>query len=331
MLLAAALALPAEAASGCDPNCEALWARFTGMSVTAMDTGSPVSASWRLQFDHERYDVRIDADYPAPGGRQRGTILLVGGRALLSRGLDLPRGMEVNAVDAPVMAMKLVIVVLAHAVPVAPETIGKERAIRLREEKVGLRFSTPTAAGVLLPPWTVEGKLGKAANGDIVYDLHVAGGTADGYARKGPPIDTRFTGRFSNVRTPILDDTMALASWTVYGTYDTEMRTIGDVRAATEHTVNRGAPDASKNFTGIWKQDCAQEAGLQIKPIGNDGMYSVSYCGPSGCWEPGTFRPNTFITGDAHYKVTSEMEMQIEEPKGFVTYQKCSSDPEPAQ
>ena len=331
LLLAAALALPAQAARDCDPNCDMLWAKYTSISVTTMDSGSPASASWRVQFDHARHDIKIDADFPTPSGRSRGTIVLVGGRVLLSRGVQLPPGQEIDALDAPILAIQLIIGVLGRAVPVAPEAIGKERAFRMREERAGVRFATPSAAAYLIAPWIAEGKVGKDANGGILFDLSVAGATLEPSGRKGPMIDSRFTGRFSDVRGPILDDTMPLESWTVYGTHAIEMRTIADARSTIDLAVRPGAPDPSKNFTGMWKRDCAQDVGLQIKPYGDQGMYSVSYCNRGVCWEPGTFRPNTFISGDVHYKVVSDVEMQMEEQGGFVTYQKCSSSPEPAQ
>ena len=94
--------------------------------------------------------------------------------------------------------------------------------------------------------------------------------------------------------------------------------------------TNPGVRDPSRNFTGLWKPGCGDEAALQIKPVGDAGMYSVSLCTTSGCFEPGTYRPNSFINGDPHYKVVSDMEIQVEGPNGFVTYQKCSSNPEPA-
>ena len=331
LLLAAALALPAEAARDCEPNCDMLWAKYTSISVSTTDSGSSAAASWRVQFDHARHDIKIDADFPMPSGRSRGTIVLVGGRVLLSRGMQLPPGQEIDVLDAPILAIQLITAVLGRAVPVAPEAIGKERAFRTREEKVGIRFATPSAAAYLIAPWTAEGKVSKDGNGGILFELHVAGATQEPSGRKGPVIDSRFTGRFSDVPAPILDDTMPLESWTVYGTHAIEMRTIADARSAIELAVRPGAPDASKNFTGMWKRDCAQEAGLQIKRYGDQGMYSVSYCSRDACWEPGTFRPNTFISGDVHYKVVSDVEMQMEEPGGFVTYQKCSSSPEPAQ
>ena len=202
LLLAAALALPAEAARDCEPNCDMLWAKYTSISVTTMDSGSSAAASWRAQFDHARHDIKIDADFPMPSGRSRGTIVLVGGRVLLSRGMQLPPGQEIDVLDAPILAIQLITAVLGRAVPVAPEAIGKERAFRTREEKVGIRFATPSAAAYLIAPWTAEGKVSKDGNGGILFELHVAGATQEPSGRKGPVIDSRFTGRFSDVPAP---------------------------------------------------------------------------------------------------------------------------------
>jgi hypothetical protein len=117
----------------------------------------------------------------------------------------------------------------------------------------------------------------------------------------------------------------------VYAPGARELKTVAAVREVLDASLNPGAPDKTKNFTGLWKQDCILGVGLQIKPAGNEGMYSVSYCGQGGCFEPGTYRPNTFITGDRHYKVVSDMEIQVEGTGGtFVTYQKCSTNPEPS-
>lgn len=320
---------PAFAARDCDPNCDAAWAKYSAITVNAIDAGSPVSASWRLYFDHERRDIRIEADFPGPSGRMRGTIALIGGRVLMSRGLELPRGGEINAVDTPIMAIKLITAVLGRAVDVSPEALRGEKPVKHRETSVGIRFATPTAEAYLAAPWTAEGTVGKVANGDVRYDVRIAGPTRDPYGRPGAPIDSRFIGRFSVAPTPVLDDAMPLAGWTMYSPRAGEMKTVGEVRAALAQASNPGVRDPSRNFTGLWKQGCADEAALQIKPAGDQGMYSVSYCSSSGCFEPGTYRPNTFITGDAHYKVVNDNEIQVEGPNGFVSYQKCSTNPEP--
>jgi hypothetical protein len=82
------------------------------------------------------------------------------------------------------------------------------------------------------------------------------------------------------------------------------------------------------DYTGIWKGDCSDYYGIQIKPAGNQ-LYSVSFCGLNGCFEPGKWTPNTRIEGDPKYKVISPTELGIKcaDGGGYFTYQKCTSDP----
>jgi hypothetical protein len=82
------------------------------------------------------------------------------------------------------------------------------------------------------------------------------------------------------------------------------------------------------DYTGIWKGDCSDYYGIQIKPAGNQ-LYSVSFCGLDGCFEPGKWTPNTRIEGDPKYKVISPTQIGIKRTDGggYFTYQKCTSDP----
>jgi len=75
-------------------------------------------------------------------------------------------------------------------------------------------------------------------------------------------------------------------------------------------------------YTGFWKGQCSDGFGVQIKPV--DGqLYSVSFCGPGGCFEPGTWAPNTTLVGDPAYEIVSPTELRIK----HTTYNKCNRDP----
>ena len=53
-------------------------------------------------------------------------------------------------------------------------------------------------------------------------------------------------------------------------------------------------------------------------------MYSVSFCGPGGCFEPGTYRPNTPIVGDPEYQVIDSNTLGISRKDGtFQQYSRC--------
>jgi Zn-dependent protease with chaperone function len=81
------------------------------------------------------------------------------------------------------------------------------------------------------------------------------------------------------------------------------------------------------DFTGLWKEDCEQLYGLQFKPLEKQRVYSVSLCGPAGCLDPGTYRPNTTVQGDAAYDVLHAEEILIKQPRGDSTsYVKCASE-----
>jgi hypothetical protein len=82
------------------------------------------------------------------------------------------------------------------------------------------------------------------------------------------------------------------------------------------------------DYSGFWKGDCTNNFGIQIKPTGNE-LYSVSFCGPGGCSEPGEWTPNTRIEGDPKYKIISPGEVGIKrnDNSDFFIYRKCTNDP----
>jgi len=88
-----------------------------------------------------------------------------------------------------------------------------------------------------------------------------------------------------------------------------------------EKTANR---TADHPLAGFWKKDgCADNFGLAIAPAG-DKLYSVSFCGPNGCFTPGTYRPNTTIVGDSSYKVADENNIEVRGSSGFSKYNRCA-------
>lgn len=82
------------------------------------------------------------------------------------------------------------------------------------------------------------------------------------------------------------------------------------------------------DYTGFWKRKCSDGFGVQIK-LAENQLYSVSFCGPGGCFEPGKWTPNTRIEGDPKYKVNSPTELGIKRSDSdeYFMYVKCESDP----
>jgi hypothetical protein len=87
-----------------------------------------------------------------------------------------------------------------------------------------------------------------------------------------------------------------------------------------------GCADEAR-FTGIWKVSCDDYWGVQIRPAGA-GLYSVTFCGLSGCLPPGTWMPDTRVEGDPLYEIESATRIRIKrQDPGYFTYTRCSTDP----
>ena len=84
-------------------------------------------------------------------------------------------------------------------------------------------------------------------------------------------------------------------------------------------------PSDDYPLAGFWKEQGANTWGLAIAPF-KDGLYSISFCGPGGCFEPGTYRPNSKIYGDKKYRVISVNTIELSRRNGQVgTYYRFKS------
>jgi hypothetical protein len=89
-----------------------------------------------------------------------------------------------------------------------------------------------------------------------------------------------------------------------------------------------GTAKRQPDFTGFWKTRCSNAFGVQIKKqTGN--LFSVSFCGPGGCFDPGAWIPNTPIAGDPQYHIYDPTTIAIQHGNGWQTYTKCTTDTNP--
>lgn len=87
-----------------------------------------------------------------------------------------------------------------------------------------------------------------------------------------------------------------------------------------EWPIDQPKPD----LAGFWKTACDDGFGVKIEHAGGD-LYSLSFCGPGGCFAPGTWRPNSPIFGDKAYGVLGADAIQLPFGEGFQTYHRCST------
>jgi len=317
------------ASAQCNKQCDDVtaWAGFTAIDLTLTSPGEKGFQKWHAEFDRATNDFRVDVDSSIGSEVSRGSIGMIEGRTMIARGLKLEPGYEIDAVDSPILSVRLLFALLTRAIPGGPDALKGQRKIDLSEPQFGIQFATPSAEGHITAPWRVVGMVDRA--GDVItYDLHLTGGTRDPLGRAGRPVDMVFGGRLAARKEPVFQETMSLAGWRVCGVGPKSKKlgdstifdygatkdpgvgggTVADIRAALKEEFSPGKLDPTKDFTGSWKGKCDENFGLKIIHYGGDGKYAVLFCGPGGCDDPAA-QQLTFITGDKAYEVVSDDEL----------------------
>lgn len=87
-----------------------------------------------------------------------------------------------------------------------------------------------------------------------------------------------------------------------------------------------GCSDPASQYAGIWKDRCDDYWGVQMQARA-EGLYAVTFCGLSGCLEPGEWMPDSHIIDDPLYQVVSSRQIRIKRGvQDFYTYTRCSRD-----
>lgn len=95
-----------------------------------------------------------------------------------------------------------------------------------------------------------------------------------------------------------------------------------DQTETSDTIAGRLKPTPGYPLIGFWKDHCEDAFGLAIDRAG-DGLYSISFCGPGGCFAPGTYRPNSPIVGDPNYRVIDHGTLELTTRDGFARYFRC--------
>jgi len=89
------------------------------------------------------------------------------------------------------------------------------------------------------------------------------------------------------------------------------------------HIERQAKPTTNHPLGGFWKRNPNHDHGLAIGPA--EDAYFISFCGPSGCFEKGAYRPNSRIVGDPDYRVIDNNTIEVKGKKGFTRYVRTRS------
>lgn len=338
-------ALPAHAGDcGNDPDpCgkRTGWNDFESMHLQAKAPGTNSTGHYTLRSSRKNGDMEVEIDLRNTKAPQKGTILMVEGAIMVSKGLQFSPGREIDALDEPMLYMILAGKTLSRVLPAGPESIVGKKPFQHEDRKTGIQFATPSAQGFIPPPWSASGFVQKNADGSVDFDLVVKWHGAD-QKQADSPTAMVLSGQLKRDADFRIDSSMSLAGWKVFGVgpivekaadgtrYDygatplvAKPATIADIRNAIALENSPGEVDLTMNFGGFWKEKCTATFGLRIKPVDTPGMYTITFCGPGGCGNEENLR-KTFIKGDKRYLIVSATELQVGSEGKRSTYLKCS-------
>lgn len=205
--LAGALAL--GVATRAHPQPVAAW-RTDDIRVARSAPGHEATANTRFEVA-ENGDARITSTSGDGGTQSGGTILVIAGRWVLSRGYA-PSRRAIEVLDAATLDSQLVILLLNAALPHGPPKPGEETPVSTSERNKPIRIATPSASAVYSAPWSVTGtvtvrEFGAPAAFRLTFTF---------FDDTGRSAARLLTGTIGAASTPLsLPDSMRLAGWTI--------------------------------------------------------------------------------------------------------------------
>jgi hypothetical protein len=190
------------------------WADFADYALTVKVPPKGEAGTWKIRAYADPSDVLVELDTPAAKGRNRGTIVLVGGQHLAAKGVALEPGFELDPLDAAIVSLKVLTRLLDRAVPGGPASLKGKQAVSARDDRAPVEASTPTASTRFAAPWSLKGTVARVDAGTVSFELEIEAP----FGEKG---EKRARWTFSGTAagsagSRSLDDGMSLAGWTAY-------------------------------------------------------------------------------------------------------------------
>ncbi len=161
-----------------------------------------------------------------------------------ARGIELRPGMEIDAMDIPVLYWQLTSRLLERASSGGPTASFPDSEIKVSENTKAIRVGTPSAQGEYDAPWTLTAKLSHGTNNQVQYLLYFQ---CTDHSSKKLLSPFKITGTWEDQQPkPEIADSMSLAGWKILSLGPT----IG-MGSDSSQTLDYGASSSSKKATSV--------------------------------------------------------------------------------
>jgi hypothetical protein len=153
----------------------------------------------------------IDVDDVVQGKARKGTIMVVEGRAMLTRGLSPVKAKEIDTLDFYVLEYQMLVSLLSQAIPSGPDNLTGTNSVNIKEQKMGLRGATWSASWDCPPPWELTGTVSRKDNETVDFSLRFT------ITRHNASMVMSFDGTWKQFQqAPRIDSSMPLSGWNFY-------------------------------------------------------------------------------------------------------------------
>ena len=174
-------------------------------------------------------DMQIQSSGSSDGREFAGDLMVISGNYLLARGVELPAGAEIDALDGPALEAQTVMKLLARAMPAGPDAVKGTQAIAVSEPHDAIEVATPSASGVYAAPWHLTGAIKRETDAKLTFSLS--------FNFAGAPQPLAITGSWERSSAPTFVDSMPIKAYRVFQLGPTAQEipngyaTLGDLRA----------------------------------------------------------------------------------------------------
>ena len=237
--LALTLSLAAVPAMA-DITPETRWADPTQVDLAVTFPGDGYHANWEL-FRCDCGDLLVRSELAVPGETEQGETLLVGGRAMLSRGFGAHQAELGASLDAPALMMQLTLRLLERSEPGGPSKVSEAVEVDLTEEILHINLDTGGAAGGFQAPWSIKGRLAPAGETRRRFDLQFSFSVITEQGKQATAMRLQGVADFSEEAFPI-EGSDSLDGWEIVWRDSQDpaagkarsARTLGELRAEIE-------------------------------------------------------------------------------------------------
>jgi len=149
---------------------ETRWADPSSVQLNIEFPGNGYHASWEL-FRCSCGDLLVRAELAVPGEVESGELLLIGGRAVLTRGFGVYKAEAAASLDAAALMMQLALRLLERSEPGGPAKISQTVTVDLLDEINHIYLDTGYAEGTFQAPWSIAGTISAPSDTVRKFDL----------------------------------------------------------------------------------------------------------------------------------------------------------------